>query len=339
MAESSYPTPSNGRLITEAQYERLMSTLQASGLVGNPAAAPLVFADGSGRQIKVRAGRAAYVRGRYWESGATETIIPVAANTTGSVRRDWVVLGLSRTSWNVTCYVKTGSTTPPTLTQDVGISGTYEIPLAQLNVPAAATSLAAGDVVPLAWYLGATPLVTTSATLPPVTVGALLVHVLSATRSTLYVGIPGTSTPVWMALVTSGVAPLGTYAQYIGTTVEALQAPATHSAMPATTINVLPNRYVRISARVLLWATIPASGQLDILVAGQLVATSGRKPVVFTSHKNGLDAEFFFRTAPGQATLTVASNVLVFDGAQADTRFIVEGVHVNVTDHGPYLGS
>ncbi len=341
MAESSFPTPSNGRAITEAQYEKLMAAVQASGLVGTPALPALVYGDGSGRQVKIRANRAALLKGRYWESGTTETTIPIAANSTGAVRRDMLVLGLSRTSWNVSAYVKLGSTTLPALTQDVGTTGTYEIPLAQVNVAPGATSLASGDVVPLAWYLSTAPLVCTSTSRPPATVGGLLLQVVSTTvgpltttTSTLYVGVPATSGAAWQALVTSGTAPLGTYAQYLGSSVADIPAPSVHQAMPTTGIAVLPARFVRISARCQALPDVPSSATLNILLAGVVYDSSGRRYLPYTTHAVVLDAEYFFRTAPNQTQLQVGVTIELFPGASA-TKVDLDVLHVNVTDHGP----
>lgn len=342
MADSSYPTPANGRLITEPQYERLMASLQSSGLVGSPSLPALAYADGSGMLVKIRGSRAAYVRGRYWDSGTTDFSIAIPANSTGAVRSDLIVLGLNRTTWNVTCYRKAGSTTPPALTVDQGPTGTYEIPIAQVNVPAAASSISSGHVVPLAWYLGASPIVCTATTLPPVTVGGLTVQVATAvvsgvTRTTtvMYVGAPSEAGPVWQPLVSSGTAPLGTYVQYLGDDATGVPAPTTHPAMAHTAVNVLPSRYVRISARAAVRPNVAASGQIDIVISGTVFASSGRKPCLYTGNDTVLNAEFFFRTAPNQTQVFVASNVLVYDGA-SDTTWAIRGVHLNVVDHGPY---
>lgn len=342
MAESSYPTPANGRLITEPQYERLMATIQSSGLIGAPTLPSLVYADGSGRLVKVRANRGAYVRGRYWDSGNTEFALPIPANTTGAIRRDLIVLRLNRTTWNVTTEVKTGSTVTPALTQDVGAVGTYEIPLAQVNVPNGATSLGSGDVVPLAWYLGATPIVCTSTSQPPVTVGGLMLQVVTTTvgtvtttQSTLHIGVPASPAPRWQALVTAGTAPLGAYFQYIGNAVSGLVTPTVHIAMANTAVTVLPSRYVRITARNLVTPNVAnASAQLDILIAGAVYESSGRIPCTYTTNPTGLDAEFFFRTAPNQTQAFVAIYISLYPGASA-TTYHLEPVHVNVVDHGP----
>jgi hypothetical protein len=158
MAEDSYPnTPHNTRALTEQEYERLVSYVQPSGLCGTPALTALVYADSSGRQVKIRANREGTIRGFHWVSGSTEVTKALAANASGSPRIDLLVLRLTRATWQITVEIKAGTpaTVPiaPTVTQDLPGSGVYEIPLAEVQVPNGAAITASGQVTPRAWYV------------------------------------------------------------------------------------------------------------------------------------------------------------------------------------------
>jgi len=100
------------------------------------------YADSSGRQVLVRTGRA-IVRGVFYENTTTKTVA-IAANSTGSTRLDRIVLKLDPTANTVTAVAKTGSTSPPALTQDD--TGVWEMPLARVTVANGATGIAAGQV-------------------------------------------------------------------------------------------------------------------------------------------------------------------------------------------------
>ena len=154
MAQSSWPSPGASRVVTDLQYEQLTASQYADGLIGSPTDTAAVYADSSGRQVAVRAGRLAQLRGHGWSSGTTDTVLAIAANTSGSSRTDLVVLGLDRSVWNVSAYVKTG--TPgagaPALQLDTGSSGIYEMPLAEVTVPASATVIGPSQVKMRAWW-------------------------------------------------------------------------------------------------------------------------------------------------------------------------------------------
>ena len=175
MAEVSYPTTGGGA-VTDARYEQLIGTVMPSGLIGTPALSDLVYADSSGRQVKVQPSRAAMVRGFRWESDGAGIVRSVAANTSGNPRIDLAVLRLNRNDFTVTFQILQGtaaaSPVAPALTQNTGATGVWELPLAQITVANNASTLAAGNVKPVAWYIGNTPLVGTSLAFPPVTPGS-----------------------------------------------------------------------------------------------------------------------------------------------------------------------
>lgn len=160
MAETSYPY-AGGAGMTDAAYEKLMSKVTGNGRIdldvpGNSLTTPIVYADSTGRQFKVRANAAYLVRGFRWESGSAGVVQALDANTSGNPRLDLVVLRLDRTNFTVRLAVLKGvpAAVPslPTLTQSVDTTtGTrYEVPLASIRVASNASagqpSIASGDV-------------------------------------------------------------------------------------------------------------------------------------------------------------------------------------------------
>lgn len=167
MAESSWPTVAGSRVVTDDQWELLAATLGTDGVIGRIEGNTPVFGDASGRQVKVRAGGLAQVGGHGWQAGATDNILSIGANSSGSTRIDTVVLSLSRTTWAVTATVKAG--TPgagvgPSLTRNAkgGGSGSWEVPLALVTVTNGAATISAANVANVAWYNYADTIVTTS---------------------------------------------------------------------------------------------------------------------------------------------------------------------------------
>jgi hypothetical protein len=178
VAEVSYPTTGGGA-VTDARYEQLIGTVMPSGLLGSPALSSLVYADSSGRQVKVQPSRAAMVRGFRWESDGAGIVRSIAANSSGNPRIDLAVLRLNRNDFTVTFQIVQGapaaSPVAPSLTQNTGSTGVWELPLARITVANNATTLAAGAVQDISWYIGGPSLVAgTSAAPPPVTPGATL---------------------------------------------------------------------------------------------------------------------------------------------------------------------
>lgn len=175
MAEVSYPTTGGGA-VTDARYEQLIGTVIPSGLIGSTALSSLVYADSSGRQVKVQPSRAAMVRGFRWESDGAGIVRSIAANSSGNPRIDLAVLRLNRNDFTVTFQIVQGapaaSPVAPSLTQNTGSTGVWELPLAQITVANNATALAAGTVKDISWYLGGSSLVGSAAQFPPVTPGA-----------------------------------------------------------------------------------------------------------------------------------------------------------------------
>lgn len=156
MAELSYPSAGGGS-VTDAVYENLVGSYVASGLVGTGELASLVYGDSTGRQVKVRANRAAIVRGFRWETDGAGIVRAIDANTSGSTRIDTAVLRLNRADWTVTFQVVKGTPAAapvaPTLTQSAGPTGVWELPLANITVPNGATALGGAQVVDRGVYM------------------------------------------------------------------------------------------------------------------------------------------------------------------------------------------
>lgn len=157
MAQSSWPSPAASRVVTDLQYERLVASQYVDGLIGDPSDAVLVSADGSAMQVSLAASRYAQVRGHGWTSGSPAPTLAIGANSSGNTRIDLVVLGLDRSTWNVTAYVKPGtpasSPVPPALQTDTGDTGIYEIPLAEVTVLNGVAVIAADKVKTRHWYV------------------------------------------------------------------------------------------------------------------------------------------------------------------------------------------
>jgi hypothetical protein len=157
MAESSWPSPDDSRDVSDLEYEQLVAGYVPSGLIGSPGDTAVVTADGSDREVIVRLGKYGYVRGHVWYSGTSNFTVAIAANASGNPRIDLVVLRLTRSTWNVTVEVVQGtpgvSPAVPALTQDLGTTGVYEIPIANVAVANGATVITAGNVTAVDYYL------------------------------------------------------------------------------------------------------------------------------------------------------------------------------------------
>ncbi|WP_431881813.1 hypothetical protein [Micromonospora chalcea] len=176
MASNSYPRPDyNGGEVTEALYENLASVQAADGLVGSPADAALVYADGLGtRTVKVRANRRALVRGFMYDSGAEDIAISLPSNTSGVDRVDLIVLRLSRSTWRVQeTYIQgTAGQGAPAPLNNVSY---FDLPVAEVTVANNAGGLASDTVKPVAWYVGLDgQLLCTATSRPPVSKGRVI---------------------------------------------------------------------------------------------------------------------------------------------------------------------
>ncbi|MCU8589916.1 hypothetical protein [Streptomyces sp. A13(2022)] len=142
MADSSQPDPADDREVTDIEYERLAARFSDDGVYGDPTD-PAVVAPGTGLSVDIRPDVAASVRGHGWYSGGTAITVPLPANVSSQARIDWIVLRLDRATWAVTAAAVVGSpgSGAPSLTQQTGDAGVYEIPLAQARVLGGASSV------------------------------------------------------------------------------------------------------------------------------------------------------------------------------------------------------
>lgn len=147
MAQNSWPfVGGGGTAVNEDQWSIMARAFRADGVIGGYADELEVYGDSSGRQVKVKTGRAS-VRGHWYESTAEETIA-IAANSSGNPRIDRVALRLDPSANSIVLAVvqgtPAGSPSAPSLTQtDVGV---HEISLAQVAVANGASTIAAGNV-------------------------------------------------------------------------------------------------------------------------------------------------------------------------------------------------
>lgn len=146
MAQNSWPFVGGGGTAVNEDQWSIMARFWAQSGVTDYANTLEVYGDSSGRQVKVKTGRAC-VRGHWYENTAVETVA-IAANASGNPRIDRVVLRLDPSANSIVLAVvqgtPAGSPSAPSLTQtDVA---TYELTLARVAVANGASTIAAGDV-------------------------------------------------------------------------------------------------------------------------------------------------------------------------------------------------
>ncbi|WP_053065476.1 hypothetical protein [Micromonospora sp. RV43] len=185
MAETSYPVAGGGA-VTDAAYEKLMADVTGSGLIGAPTVSSLMYADSTGRQIKLKALRQAIIRGFRWETDASGLTVPVPANISGYPRLDLGVLQLDRADFRVRFLLKQGvpGTNPvaPPVEQNTLADGVWEIPVGTVRVASTTTtqansglpSIAAADVTAMDYFLAPPGIVTHSARMPPAKPGQVV---------------------------------------------------------------------------------------------------------------------------------------------------------------------
>ena len=169
MAQTSFPFDS--QTSTESDWSHLfrqLTTTTGGGVEGSPNTTELkVTGDSSGMNVKVAAGNA-IVRGHYYMNDAIVTLTIGAA--AASQRIDSIVLTLDPTANSVVLAVvagTAGSGVAPTLTQtDTAV---YQLKLADVTVPASASTISAGNVADLRSFAGNDVGVWTTATRPTLT--------------------------------------------------------------------------------------------------------------------------------------------------------------------------
>ncbi|WP_326700196.1 hypothetical protein OG909_24680 [Streptomyces sp. NBC_01754] len=165
MAQDSWPSPEhNDRAVTDSEYEVMAGRFSDDGVYGTPSDPPVVTA-GTGLTVRIRTDVTASVRGHAWTSGTTGDTLTIAPNGASSTRIDRVILRLDRSDWTVRAAVRQGTAgaAAPPLARDPGDTGLWEILLASVTVPAAATSV---TVARSELYVGARIRPALSTTLP-----------------------------------------------------------------------------------------------------------------------------------------------------------------------------
>lgn len=151
MTQTYYPFDAGpGGNVTEQGWGKMMRGLMNTGVfrLGRTSIdlnLLEVFGDSTGMQVKVKSG-SAWIEGFFFESDAQEIIALNAADGTNP-RIDRIVARLDRVQDKISLEKLTGtpaaSPASPSLTQD---TNTWELPLARISVPAADTSIDAGQV-------------------------------------------------------------------------------------------------------------------------------------------------------------------------------------------------
>lgn len=143
MAEVSFPFGNADA--NEPEWQKMARLWLKTGVIDDRLAELAVTADGSGMTVTAAAG-AAWVEGFYYENDQALALTIAAADATNP-RIDTVVLRLSQTANSIVLAVVPGtaaaSPTAPALTQTDAV---YELPLANVTVPAAAGVIVAGNV-------------------------------------------------------------------------------------------------------------------------------------------------------------------------------------------------
>ena len=153
MTQRSYPFTKNpdgsDGTTTDAEFSAMFGMVFPSGVDGfYKSGSLLVSADSSGMTVKVAAGRA-LVDGHYYSSSEQEPLpIDANLNSGGATRVDTIVIHKEYGTVN-NAFLKVVSGDPgggaPTLTQNP--QGTFEFPLADVNVPSGAVTIAPSQVI------------------------------------------------------------------------------------------------------------------------------------------------------------------------------------------------
>jgi hypothetical protein len=148
MTQVSFPFDNSpavtGSTVSESNWSKMASLWLPSGIIKGYANELQVYADSTGRQVKVRTGKA-WINGAYFESDA-EVTVALTANASGSTRFDRIVVRIDWTN-NTGSIIKIdgtpGAGSAPTPTNSSTI---WDLNLAFVRVLNGAATIAAGDV-------------------------------------------------------------------------------------------------------------------------------------------------------------------------------------------------
>ncbi len=144
--DSSMPYDSGpGSNVTEDGWRQFARHFRGDGVIRNVGGELKPFGDSTGMQVKVPTGEC-WIRGQWGTSTAQKTL-PIATAHATLQRLDLVILRndyiTNRIELDVLTNGTPGSSTYPTLTQN---SSKWEIQLAKVTVPAAASTITVGNV-------------------------------------------------------------------------------------------------------------------------------------------------------------------------------------------------
>jgi hypothetical protein len=166
VADDSWPSPNhNSRAVSSDELDALLSPYVPSGLIGRPTDLDIVFADSSGRNVKVRAERHGLVHGRLWYSGSSTVTLTIAANGSGNDRYDLVVLRYNKSTYDIRATVITG-VAGSGVPDPIDSVSYFDVPLGFVKVEPGA-SVIAGDHVTASGYFIASTAYESKAAYPP----------------------------------------------------------------------------------------------------------------------------------------------------------------------------
>lgn len=252
MAVDSYPNNAhNNRAISLAEHEQILAPFSRTGFIGYSATLP-VYASASARTLMLRAGTRGTVRGTRFQITSEHTIGPdmILANTSGSPRRDLLVMRLNREAtdpnkFTVNPVVITGapaaSPVAPLPVRNDTIDGTgyWDLPVLDFPVPNGATTLTVTPADFRGWWTSPSGYTGLSTAMPPVEPGLIF------RANDTGISWIGTNTGRWQRI-------------YQNTGWINVSAPSGWTASPFAFARV--NDLVVMSARVIrTGATIPAT--------------------------------------------------------------------------------
>lgn len=130
-----------GADVTEETWRNFMKHVLDTGPLANVLNEFELYADSSGMQVKVRSGEA-WMQG-HWGTKATETTLPIDANSSGGTRTDRAVLRADFVNNRLELDILKGTPGVVAVTQNTSI---WEVSLGQISVANGAVTIAAGNI-------------------------------------------------------------------------------------------------------------------------------------------------------------------------------------------------
>jgi hypothetical protein len=311
VAVDSYPNNAhNNRAISLAEHEQILLPFGRTGFIGYSATLP-VYAGASARTLYLRAGVRGTVRGTRFNITSEHTIGPdmILANTSGSPRRDLLVMRLDRAAtdpnkFTVAPVVLTGvpAAAPvapaPVRNDTMDGTGVWDFPVTEIPVPNGATTLALTAADFRGWWCTTSGYTGLEVAKPPIEPGMIF------RANDTGISYVGSNTGKWQRI-------------YQNTGWINVSAPSGWTASPFAFARV--NDLVVMSARIIrTGATVPATTSVTMYkVAEQFRPTQATYGVYHASYPDhsshvavGTDGSVVFAGA-GTAALTISQNSTV----------------------------